>query len=252
MNIDTFYNKIIQGLPVIRKNVDFREDLKNSLSEYADNINLIDVDLFESEAERQDVVAKIREQSGLLYEIVNLYYAGQHATAFEQFQQLFNIPNGISANIKLHTIKERSIEESHDEEGKLKSIEIPTIWFRARIFEDKQGHTFEEMFHIPLNMREIVNTQRYSAPGYPCLYMGNTIYSCWEEMHRPRFDDLMFSGFKVRQDFKVYDLRIPKRSCFEGERFKQVLQCMPLIIACMIQVKITIILLNRSTLYRNY
>ncbi len=98
MNIDTFYNKIIQGLPIVRKNVDFRDDLKNSLSEYADNINSIDVDLFESEAEKQDVVAKIHEQSGRLYEIVDLYYAGQHATAFEKFQQLFNTPNGISTN----------------------------------------------------------------------------------------------------------------------------------------------------------
>lgn len=237
MNIDTFYNKIIQGLPIVRKNVDFRDDLKNSLSEYADNVNSIDVDLFESKAEKQDVVAKIHEQSSRLYEIVDLYYAGQHATAFEKFQQLFNTPNGISTNIKLHTIKERSIEEYHDEEGNLKSIVTPTIWFRARIFEDKQGHTFEEMFHIPLNMREIVNTQRYSAPGYPCLYLGNTIYSCWEEMHRPRFDDIMFSGFKVRQDFNVYDLRIPKRSRFEKDSLTLALQCMPLIIACMIQVK---------------
>lgn len=235
MNLENFYNEIIRNLPVVRKNEDFRDDVKNCLSEYTANVNSIDVDLFESEAEKQDIVAKIQEQSKRISEIIDLYYAGQHAIAFGEFRQLVN--NGILTNIQLYTVQQQSIEEYHDEEGKLKSIEVPTIWFRARIFDNKQDHTFKEMFHIPLNKREIVNTQRYSAPGYPCLYLGNTIYSCWEEMHRPRFDDIMFSGFKVKQNFKVYDLRIPQRSCFEGDCFKQVLQCMPLIIACMIQVK---------------
>lgn len=235
MNLENFYSEIIRKLPVIRKNEDFRDDVKNCLSEYTANVNSIDVDLFESEAEKQDIVAKIQEQSKRISEIIDLYYAGQHAIAFGQFQQLFN--NGILTNIQLYTVQQQSVEEHHDEEGKLRSKEVPTIWFRARIFDNKQEHTFKEMFHIPLNKREIVNTQRYSAPGYPCLYLGNTIYSCWEEMHRPRFDDIMFSGFKVKQNFNVYDLRIPKRSRFEGDCFKQVLQCMPLIIACMIQVK---------------
>lgn len=237
MKLENFYNEIIRKLPVVRKNEDFRDDVRGCLSEYIDNVKSVDANLFESEAEKQDIVAKIQEQSERISEIIDLYYAGQHAIAFEKFQQLFNAPNGILTNIQLYTVQQQSIEEHHDEEGKLRSKEVPTIWFRARIFDNKQEHTFKEMFHIPLNKREIVNTQRYSAPGYPCLYLGNTIYSCWEEMHRPRFDDIMFSGFKVKQNFKVYDLRIPKRSCFEGDSFKQVLQCMPLIIACMIQVK---------------
>ncbi len=237
MNIENFYNEIVRNLPVVRKNEDFRDDVKICLSEYVKNVKLIDPNLFDSEAEKQDIVAKIQEQSDRISEIIDLYYAGQHAIAFEEFQQLFNAPNGILTNIQHYTVRQQSIEEYHDEEGKLRSKEVSTIWFRARIFDNKQEHTFEEMFHIPLNKREIVNTQRYSAPGYPCLYLGNTIYSCWEEMHRPRFDDIMFSGFKVKQNFNVYDLRIPKRSSFEGDRFKQVLQYMPLIIACMIQVK---------------
>ena len=237
MNLENFYNEIIRKLPVVRKNEDFRVDVRVCLSEYIDNVKSLDINLFKSKAEKQDIVAKIQEQSERISEIIDLYYAGQHAIAFEKFQQLFNAPNGILTNIKLYTIQQQSIEEYHDEDGILKSKEVPNIWFRARIFDNKQEHTFKEMFHIPLNKREIVNTQRYSAPGYPCLYLGNTIYSCWEEMHRPRFDDIMFSGFKVKQNFNVYDLRIPKRSCFEGDCFKQVLQCMPLIIACMIQVK---------------
>lgn len=238
MNLENFYNEIIRKLPVVREKEDFRDDVRACLSEYIENVKSLDNNLFTGDAEKQDIVAKIQEQSDQISEIINSYYAGQHAIAFEKFQQLFNAPNGIITNIQLYTIQQQSIEEYYDEEEEvLRSEEVPNIWFRARIFDNKQEHTFKEMFHIPLNKREIVNTQRYSAPGYPCLYLGNTIYSCWEEMHRPRFDDIMFSGFKVKQKFKVYDLRIPKRSCFEGDSFEQVLQCMPLIIACMIQVK---------------
>ena len=115
--------------------------------------------------------------------VVDLYYDGRRADALRMFREQMDCPDELWNSIGIHTVKEKS------------GGGAPTYWFRARLFDDKWEHTFRDMFHIPLNRREIVKTQRYSAPGYPCLYLGNTVYSCWEEMHRPHFDDLMFSGF---------------------------------------------------------
>ena len=175
MNLDNFYNGTIRKLPVVREHEDFRDDVRVCLSEYIENVESLDNNLFASDAEKQDIVAKIQEQSDQISEIINSYYEGQHAVAFEKFQQLFNAPNGIITNIQSYIIQPRSSVTYYDEEEEvLRSKEVPNIWFRARIFDNKQEHTFKEMFHIPLNKREIVNTQTYSAPGYPCLYLGNT------------------------------------------------------------------------------
>lgn len=64
-----------------------------------------------------------------------------------------------------------------------KEIPADTSFYRMRKIEDRRTNiTYDEMFHIPLNKRRMVTTQRYSTPGYPCLYLGKSIYTCWEEM----------------------------------------------------------------------
>ena len=74
------------------------------------------------------------------------------------------------------------------------------------------------MFHIPFNKRGKVETQRYSAPGYPCLYLGSSVNACWEELGQPRFDDMMVSRFVVKEAFPVLDLRMPKEEDLEGDK----------------------------------
>ena len=221
MNLLQFYEKISNALPVTRNNQDFRDDLTNSLSEYLESVKQLEDNLF-NDGEKADIIAIIDGYNKQICAVVDTYYAGMHNKAMDAFDDLMNGPNGLLNRIGCYKISE---------------TEISQMWFRARVFQDKQIHSYNEMFHIPLNMRELVNTQRYSAPGYPCLYLGNTIYSCWEEMHRPRFDDVMFSGFKVVRDFNVYDLRIPKKSEFENADWKNILFKMPLVISCMIKVR---------------
>ena len=59
-------------------------------------------------------------------------------------------------------------------------------FYRMRMIDERRTNiSYKEMFHIPINNRRSVKTQRYSTPGFPCLYLGNSIYGCWEEMGRP-------------------------------------------------------------------
>lgn len=55
------------------------------------------------------------------------------------------------------------------------------------------------MFHIPYDRREIVARQRYSIPGLPSLYLGSSVYVCWEELGRPPFHSVYASAFQVRK-----------------------------------------------------
>lgn len=57
-----------------------------------------------------------------------------------------------------------------------------------------------EMFHIPFEMRHLVKAQRYSVAGLPCLYLGSSIFICWQEMGKPDFDKLYISSFSTNSD----------------------------------------------------
>ena len=72
-------------------------------------------------------------------------------------------------------------------------------FYRARTeyFEDPK-----EMYHIPLNKRDLVGTQRFSIPGVPCLYLGTSVYDIWLEMGRPAYKDFNVSAVKLNDDGK--------------------------------------------------
>ncbi len=47
-----------------------------------------------------------------------------------------------------------------------------------------------EMFHVPFEKRHKIHSFRYSIPGYPTLYLSNSIYLAYQEMGSPEFDNL--------------------------------------------------------------
>jgi len=63
--------------------------------------------------------------------------------------------------------------------------------------------TKSEIFHIPFHQRHKVSTQRYSIPGYPCLYFGNSLYVCWEEMNRIDVNKLHIASFSIRKSSNI-------------------------------------------------
>jgi hypothetical protein len=71
-----------------------------------------------------------------------------------------------------------------------------TSFFRIRKLESNYALQKKELFHIPFNSLEKVSTQRFSLPGYPCLYLGNSIYVCWEELNRPSIEKIQISRFE--------------------------------------------------------
>jgi hypothetical protein len=50
-----------------------------------------------------------------------------------------------------------------------------------------------QLFHIPFDLRHKVRQQRYSVPGLPSLYLGGSVYVCWEELQCPDVNSLHVS-----------------------------------------------------------
>ena len=77
-------------------------------------------------------------------------------------------------------------------------------FFRVRK-EDDCGRLFSksEMFHIPRGERHNCATYRYSAPGIPGLYLGNSSFVCWEEMRLCPLSKLQIVEFKLKEDAEL-------------------------------------------------
>jgi hypothetical protein len=69
-------------------------------------------------------------------------------------------------------------------------------------------YTPSDLFHIPFDCRYLVANQRYSFPGLPCLYLGSSLYVCWEELGRPDLNSVAISRFHLRagENIRVLDL----------------------------------------------
>lgn len=190
----------------------FRKGLEEALNGYKTIINNLDV--MERCEDWDDKLNIVNNNIELLFSTIDNYYAGRHELARQQIEEILTSTSSVTTKY--------GVDEND--------------FYRMRKVGNTKGMKYTEMFHIPLNMRGIVSTQRYSMPGYPCLYLGISIYTCWEEMNRPYLNSCVFSRFKNTKEFETLDLTIPKKSEWCDE-LQIIITRLPLIIACMIKVK---------------
>lgn len=153
-------------------------------------------------------------------ESVKRIYQGQHYSAYSLLRKRLNdIPESYGLFIK--------IKENQD-------------FFRMRVFDEKSKEkpSYLSLFHIPFSMRGIVKTERYSMPGYPCLYLGGSSYVCWEEMNRPNLNKCYVARFKTNKEFLLFNMSLSLKDLWENDKyFMGLLIRFPLIIASMVEVK---------------
>ena len=130
----------------------------------------------------------------------------------------------------------------------IKSVAIPNsienYFFRVRINENsKKIMKKKDMFHVPFEMIEKVGTYRYSITGYPCLYLGNSIFTCLKEIDIDFFkykkNQIYVSKFIYKADISsmLLDLRIKKREDINNNNYLFTYLCLfPLIFASSIKV----------------
>lgn len=212
-DIDRFYSKIMELLPYKSPKVaPFRSCLNYALKKYNELVS----EYVDDEVTKQDVSYITKKLDG----VVKSYLEGLHSTAFSQLQFLIYGKKNVTAKIDIGST--------------ILTIEKGADFYRMRQNELHQRCEAKDVFHIPLTQRGLVKTQRYSAPGYPCLYLGESIYGCWEEMGRPPMHLCSVSKLQNLNDLNLIDLTIPLKIDLLT---KSCICRLPLIIACMIPVR---------------
>ena len=97
-------------------------------------------------------------------------------------------------------------------------------FFRARLSENVVEFSANEMLHIPFNMRHIVKSERFSIPGLPCLYLGNSTYACWVEMGCPADHRFNVAPIVLDNSQRVLNLTVTMNSLYA---FREEVHTMP-------------------------
>lgn len=185
---------------------DYRKTLSVILDGYVEMVK----------SKNQDVLfyAEVVANVDILIRVVSSCYQGKRSTAYILLKKLLN---------------------RYEKESIFVEIPQKAIFYRMRVCDLRKEIERKELFHIPFEKIRQIKTQRYSSPGYPCLYLGVSLYGCWEEMQRPDTESTLFSVFKTTMPFKVVDMRIPTlREYLDNAEFY--LKFFPVIIASTIPV----------------
>jgi len=120
---------------------------------------------------------------------------------------------------------------------KQKVYDLNESFFRIRLSDKNYSYKKNEMFHIPFEHRNKVTTQRFSIPGFPSLYLGRTIYICWEELNRPSIDKIQAIRYKNIKRINLIDLTPPAKDCNDLDEKYRFFMTFPLIMCCSVKVR---------------
>lgn len=221
MTDSELYNDLVAMLPVKRNNnKGFKQVINDLFANFKSKVSKYNIF-----TQDKNDLNEINFIANTIKEILILGYEGRNSAAF---QKLYSLLDG-NQNMRLSLLLRKYITNG---EGKNEDF------YRLRKFENRRDIPHKEMFHIPFDKREKVMTQRYSIPGYPCLYLGKSVYGCWEELGRPYLDSFMVSRYNTKDNLLFIDLTIPTKECLmTPSSFLTELYRFPFILACMIQVK---------------
>jgi hypothetical protein len=194
------FSEQIFDLPINIKG-DYLSNIAAVFETFKKQIRLFDGDV---KTELVPSLALIDDQCNSILKSVEIYLRGFPG---ESYQILKECLDKLKSSDKLEIQQNLNVAEKQN-------------LYRVRVAPN-QSLSKEGLFHIPYQFREKVATQRYSIPGLPCLYLGDSLFVCWEEMGRPDFNEIHASRFDLTMSgFKLLNLNINtseiRERCFKA------------------------------------
>lgn len=153
---------------------------------------------------------KIEHLSGKIVEAVKHYLGGYPYPAYKEIEDALK-------SIAIERLFSRISQSNRaggfpgEAEFLLECILHPPLYrVRAeRTLANDKRPARRDIFHVPFDQRHKVGNQRYSIAGLPCLYLGSSIWICWEELNRPELDSIWISRFRLSTEVTVLDFQFP-------------------------------------------
>lgn len=152
------------------------------LKDITDNWNISDeIDPIEKGYKKKfqkNILERIKERRNVANELIKgiiqsleVYFNGRMSNSYEIFKSLLN--KGYLKDLITENVNKDDPYSPFSDLYRLRESN-----------EDLSGSPLN-LFHVPYDRREHIPTQRYSIPGFPCLYLGGSLKLCWEECNKP-------------------------------------------------------------------
>lgn len=231
------YNNIINNIlsksrisPPITLESDIVTDFKKRCDYYIETLKKYDKE-HDSDINFNLLIKRITVITNGITKCLEEFLSGDIKSAYDAFDETFSADT-INRHIQRITIPLNDICSEKKPLFRVRKSDTPLT--------DR-----EDIFHIPFTKRHNVNAQRYSVAGLPCLYLGTSLYVCWQEMNKPDFDKLYLSSFiscdrksKIL-NFSPRILNKPMAGILDGEELRafnwskaSYLTLWPLILSC--------------------
>lgn len=187
MNIGDLFKSAEMGLPKDRTTDDFVADLEVWFANYQDQVSRLQdtPGLCRRIRENQD---QIENLSTSIVAAVRRYLDGSPSLAYRDLESGIEF---VAAN--LNTLASRSIN----------AAQVGPLYRVARVNSSIVPPC--RLFHAPFAYRHKVGQHRYGIPGFPCLYLGDSLELCLEELRvaRNRVRTVAISQFGVRDGASI-------------------------------------------------
>lgn len=219
MNVQELNKYVIKKLEGNRKKDEaFIDYLSDLLADYQDQVKNLDFGTI-SELQSGSIIDVVNGWCSGIIDSLNSYEEGNIVKAVEIIRQLFN----------QYAEQMSEFVINHEKNN---------IWYRMRTLEPYTRRYYaKDMFHVPFRKLGCLGNQRFSISGFPCLYLGNSVWSCWEEMHEPDMNNSCVSRIEAVGELKLLNLSWPVNDATVVDNIAdyKAVCTWPLIIACSIR-----------------
>ena len=146
-----------------------------------------------------------------VYDLTSEYYLSVNNT-FEEIIKKYNFGDVLSA---LELLESYLVDKDGDIKLNRVVLEENSALYRMRSQKGYELYERKELFHIPIDKAQNIPSARYSINGFPCLYLGASLYVCWEETRRTNIDKVNYVKIVPTRDIAFVTTLCPDK--FENE-----------------------------------
>lgn len=201
--VEHFINKELYAPYVVEKDEDYYKDLVKKYK--------LLFDIAKKAGADEESLKIIKKYCDKVKRSIRLYYDGSISKAH-------NVVRNLVKGCERDSLAVNTIINSEAFPG-VKGGEIQ--FFRARLSDDAKTFKAKDMLHLPLSMRGKTGNYRFSIPGIPSLYLGNSSYACWIEMGCPPEYKFNVAPVVLDGEQKIFNLAVMSRNWFKLDELEE-------------------------------
>lgn len=151
--------------------------------------------------DKEYIVEKVTYIIKELRECLRLYLEGYPAAAYMIFRDMV-----AKSDLAIQIVSSRTL-----------TLNAYTPLFRIKRIYDVSAYKIlssgfhgklkpKDLFHVPFQNRRAIGTNRFSIPGFPCIYLSNSLHTSWSECMNNRNEAFHAICFKNHRPLYIVDL----------------------------------------------